>query len=310
MWQQKADKIILEKLGIDVAPSANLTKWMKLLGQTPDTSPPVKIALVGKYVKLKDSYISIEEAIRHAAISQQYNCTIIKVNSEEITETNVNEIFKDINGIIVAPGFGSRGIEGKITTIHYARSQNIPFLGICLGLQCAVIEFARNVLGMKEANSVEFAPSTPYPVLDLMEDQKSITQMGGTMRLGSYKCKIKQGTLAFKIYRQELIEERHRHRYEVNPAFLPLFEKNGFIVSGVNPETGLVEIMEIPSHRFFIGVQFHPEFKSRFEYPHPLFIEFVKSAYQHALNNHKQEITVKENRTKIEEFSATSLKKS
>jgi len=291
--EQRLDVIILEKLGINVYPESSMERWESLVKKMPSDNN-VKIALVGKYTQLKDSYISIEEALVHASRHKKIPYSLTKVDSEKITENNVYEILGDFDGIIVAPGFGSRGIDGKIITIKYARENGIPFLGICLGLQCAVIEFARNVLKLKDAHSTEFDPGTPHPVIDIMEEQKRNTMKGGTMRLGSYPCVISPGTLARKIYGKETIHERHRHRYEVNNSYISLFEKEGFIVSGINPTTGLVEIMELKGHPFFIGVQFHPEFKSRFEAPHPLFMAFLDASYKNAL---KTEENVKMQRT-------------
>jgi CTP synthase len=249
-----------------------------------------KIGLVGKYVELKDAYKSIAEAIIHASVANQCKAEIAWIHSEDIeqmTDEEVEQTLGNLNGILVAPGFGSRGIEGKIRTIRYAREHHIPFLGICLGMQCAVIEFARNVLKWKDANSTEFNPSTAYPVIDFMEGQSADIRKGGTMRLGAYNCKLIEGSKAYEIYQQPLISERHRHRYEFNNEFLPDFEQQGMIATGINPEKSLVEIVEIPSHPWFIGVQFHPEYKSTVANPHPLFSGFIKAA-----------LTVKKERTK------------
>lgn len=275
---QSLDKIILEKVGIDVYPRQNLQKWKQQLEKMKNATEEVKIALVGKYVSHNNAYISIEEAIAHAGAYLGVKCLVQKINSETLTNENVEDILAGFSGIIVAPGFGERGIEGKIATITYVRKNKIPFLGICLGLQCAVIEFSRNVLGWKKANSTEFDKNTSYPVIDLMEDQKKITKKGGTMRLGAYPCKPIENTLLKKIYdNKPIIYERHRHRYEVNNKYIKEFEKHGLIVSGINPENNLVEAMTLKDHPFFIGVQYHPEFKSRFEEPHPLFVSFIEA---------------------------------
>jgi CTP synthase len=242
----------------------------------------ITVGLVGKYVELKDSYKSIAEAFIHAGVANE-----IKVNvkwiSSETAEDNIEESLAGLDGILVAPGFGERGIQGKINAVKYARENYIPFLGICLGMQCAVIEFARNVVGLENAHSFEMNPETPYPVIDLMHSQKDVSEKGGTMRLGAYPCKIEKGTNAFKIYGKSLIQERHRHRYEFNNEYLNQFNVAGMVTSGINPDTNLVEIVELPNHPFFVGVQFHPEYKSTVEAPSPLFVQFIKAAYQHAV---------------------------
>jgi CTP synthase len=231
---------------------------------------------VGKYVELPDSYKSIQESFIHAGAENECKVEVTTIHSEDITADNVNETMKDLHGILIAPGFGQRGIEGKIIAAKYARENNLPFLGVCLGMQCSVIEFARNVLGYKEADSTEFNRRTTDPVIDLMEEQKNITEKGGTMRLGSYPCEIKKNSNVHEIYNVSQIRERHRHRYEFNNAYLKDFERAGMIATGINPETDLVEIVEIPEHRWFVGVQFHPEYKSTVSQPHPLFVAFVK----------------------------------
>jgi len=237
----------------------------------------IKIGLVGKYVELPDAYKSIIESFNHAGAANECKVELKLFQSENITAENVAETLKDMQGILVAPGFGERGVQGKIEAIRYVRENNIPFFGICLGMQCAVIEFARNVLGFKDANSTEFNPKSTHKVIDLMENQKPIINKGGTMRLGAYQCEIKENTLAADVYGKLDIKERHRHRYELNNEYLHDFEQTGMIASGVNSESGLVEIMEIPSHKFFIASQFHPELQSTVQNPHPLFVAFVKA---------------------------------
>ena len=238
------------------------------------------IALVGKYVELQDAYKSILESFVHAGAANHCKVRVHSIHSEHLTKDNIKEMLKGMNGILVAPGFGGRGIEGKILAVQYARENKIPFFGICLGMQIAVIEYARNVLKLEDANSTEIRPQTTNPVIDLMEEQKSLTIKGGTMRLGAYDCKIKEGTLAYKIYGSKLISERHRHRYEFNEKYAAAMEKGGLVLSGRNPDTGLVEIIELPvkQHPFFIGVQFHPELKSTVLSPQPIFVSFVKAA--------------------------------
>ena len=238
----------------------------------------VNIALVGKYVELQDAYKSILESFIHAGAINECKVQIVNVHSEFISEENVKEKLKDLDGLLVAPGFGNRGVEGKIVAVKYARENQLPFFGICLGMQMAVIEYARNVLGWKDAHSTEMDNKTPHPVIDLMEDQKKVKNMGGTMRLGAYPCDLKKDSLAFSIYGTPQISERHRHRWEFNNKYLADFEKAGLIPSGKNPDTGLVEIVELKDHPFFIGVQFHPELKSTVENPQPIFVHFIKAA--------------------------------
>jgi CTP synthase len=282
MKQERLDSRVLYKLDIYNDKDSNLTAWAKFLDKLKNPKFEISVGLVGKYVELKDSYKSIAEAFIHAGVANE-----IKVNvkwiSSETAEDNIEEYLSGLDGILVAPGFGERGIQGKINAVKYARENNIPFLGICLGMQCAVIEFARNVVGLDDAHSFEMNPETPYPVIDLMNSQKDISEKGGTMRLGAYPCKIEKGTNAFKIYGKSLIQERHRHRYEFNNAYLDQFHQAGMVTSGINPDTNLVEIVELPNHPFFVGVQFHPEYKSTVEAPSPLFVQFIKAAYQHAV---------------------------
>jgi CTP synthase len=282
MKEERLDSRVLYKLDIYNDKDSNLTAWTKFLDKLKNPKFEITVGLVGKYVELKDSYKSIAEAFIHAGVANE-----IKVNvkwiSSETAEENIEESLAGLDGILVAPGFGERGIQGKINAVKYARENNIPFLGICLGMQCAVIEFARNVVGLENAHSFEMNPETPFPVIDLMHSQKDVSEKGGTMRLGAYPCKIEKGTNAFKIYGKSLIQERHRHRYEFNNDYLDQFHQAGMITSGINPDTNLVEIVELPNHPFFVGVQFHPEYKSTVEAPSPLFVQFIKAAYQHAV---------------------------
>ena len=282
MKEERLDSRVLYKLDIYNDKDSNLAAWSKFLDKLKNPKFEITVGLVGKYVELKDSYKSIAEAFIHAGVANE-----IKVNvkwiSSETAEENIEESLAGLDGILVAPGFGERGIQGKINAVKYARENNIPFLGICLGMQCAVIEFARNVVGLEDAHSFEMNPETPFPVIDLMHSQKDVSEKGGTMRLGAYPCKIEKGTNAFKIYGKSLIQERHRHRYEFNNDYLDQFHQAGMITSGINPDTNLVEIVELPNHPFFVGVQFHPEYKSTVEAPSPLFVQFIKAAYQHAV---------------------------
>ena len=277
MQEELLDVTVLRKLGLPPGHEPVLDEWKEFLHKLKNPTHSVKIALVGKYVELADAYKSISEAFVHAGAANNASVDLTFIHSEEIEEGNYTEKLAGYDGIIVAPGFGSRGIEGKILTAKYARINDIPFLGICLGLQCAVIEFARNVLGLEGAHSTEINPKARHPVIDLMEEQKSVTEKGGTMRLGSYKCKVLHGSEAWKCYGREEITERHRHRYEFNSKYLDEFRNAGMIPSGTNPESGLVEIMEIPSNGWFVGVQFHPEYSSTVLRPHPLFTGFVKA---------------------------------
>lgn len=277
MQKEKLDVIVLEKLGLEVKETPSLSAWKGFLKNLKDPQGSVDIALVGKYVELPDAYKSIQESFIHAGVVNKVKVKVHLVHSETLTEDNSANKLKDYKGILVAPGFGSRGIEGKIHAVRFARENNIPFLGICLGMQCAVIEFARNVIGMEKANSAEMDHNTPYPVIDLMESQKQVTDMGGTMRLGAYPCVIKEGSNVFEAYKRINISERHRHRYEFNSMYLDDFVNKGMIPTGINPDTELVEIVEIPEHKWFVGVQFHPEYQSTVINPHPIFAEFIKA---------------------------------
>jgi CTP synthase len=277
MQEEKLDEIVLKKLGLPVNETPALEPWKEFLRRFKNPKHKTKIGLVGKYVELADAYKSIIESFVHAGAANECKIDLKLIHSESIKNENYDSVLNGLNGIIIAPGFGHRGIEGKILAAKFARENNVPFLGICLGMQCAVIEFARNVLMMEDANSSEMNRTTPYPVIDLMEEQKGVTEKGGTMRLGGYECVIKKGTNSYKAYKKNLIVERHRHRYEFNNAYFDDFEKAGMKAAGLNPETGLVEIVEIPSHKWFVGVQFHPEYSSRVIKPHPIFVEFVKN---------------------------------
>lgn len=278
MHKEGLDSVVMRKLDIPNGKEPDLKEWISFLDRFKNPKKVVKIALVGKYVELPDAYKSILESFVHAGAANECKVDLHLIQSENVNAENVAEILGDMKGVLVAPGFGDRGIEGKIEAAHYAREHNIPFFGICLGMQCAVIEFARNVLGYKDAHSMEINPKTEHKVVDLMESQKNITGMGGTMRLGAYPCMIKEGTLAYKIYGDTMIQERHRHRYEFNNDYLKEFEDHGMIASGVNPDNELVEIVEVPKHRFFIASQFHPELQSSVLRPHKLFVAFVKAA--------------------------------
>lgn len=281
MQKEKLDELVLQKLNLPMGNPPELKKWKQFIEQLKNPKTTVKIGLVGKYVELADAYKSINEALVHAGVSNESKVELESIHSEEITEGNLSEKLAGLHGILVAPGFGHRGIEGKILAAGYARKNNIPFFGICLGMQCAVIEFARNVLGYQNANSTEMVRSTPHPIIDQMEQQKGITDKGGTMRLGTYPCQLTVGSKAHKAYGKEEIQERHRHRFELNGSYVNELAANGMLVAGINPDTQLVEIVELESHPWFIGVQFHPEFKSTVVNPHPLFVNFVKAALQY-----------------------------
>ncbi len=282
MLEEKLDLIVLEKLKITNYKEPDLTKWNVFLNKLKNPKATVNIGLIGKYIELQDAYKSILESFIHAGAMNEVKVNVVNVHSEDITNDNVKELVGGLDGLLVAPGFGNRGIEGKIVAVQYARENNLPFFGICLGMQMAVIEFARNVVGLTGAHSVEMDPEAPHPVINMMEEQKRITMKGGTMRLGAYPCAIQKDTLAYKIYGSELISERHRHRYEFNNEYLKAFQEKGMVYSGINPTSGLVEIVELPNHPFFIGVQYHPELKSTVEAPAPLFVHFIAAAKKHA----------------------------
>lgn len=278
MHQEGLDAMVLKKLQVKTKTAPDLKAWKEFVRKLKSPEIEIRIALVGKYVELYDSYKSIIESITHAGAMNRAKVNITCIHSETINQENVAKLLKGYQGIVVAPGFGDRGVDGKILSVKYAREKKVPFLGICLGLQCAVIEFARNVLGYKDAHSTEMTNITKHPVIDLMEEQKGVTEKGGTMRLGGYACALKKGSKVQHAYQAELVRERHRHRYELNNDFLADFEKNGMIATGINPESGLVEIMEQTGHPWFVGTQFHPEYRSTVLNPHPLFIAFIKAS--------------------------------
>ncbi|MCX6331399.1 MAG: CTP synthase [Bacteroidetes bacterium] len=282
MLKEQLDLIVLKKLNIQNFKEPDLTKWNIFLDKLKHPKSTVNIGLIGKYIELQDAYKSILEGFIHAGAMNEVKVNVVNVHSENLTAENVNQQLAGLDGLLVAPGFGNRGIEGKIIAVQFARENKLPFFGICLGMQMAVIEYARNVMGLKGAHSVEMDPNTSHPVIDMMEEQKRITMKGGTMRLGSYPCTISKDTLAYKIYGTSEISERHRHRYEFNNAYLKAFTDAGLLNSGNNPATGLVEIVELPQHPFFIGVQYHPELKSTVEHPAPLFVHFIEAAKKYA----------------------------
>ncbi len=281
MQQEQLDRIVLAKLKLSTRQDPDLSTWKDFLFRLKNPQSEINIGLVGKYVELKDAYKSIAEAFVHAGAANNLKVNIKWIHSEHLTRNNAQEKIKGLDGILVAPGFGQRGLEGKLEAIRYVREKNIPFLGICLGMQCAVIEYARHVLRWNGANSTEMDPETLYPVIDLMEGQKNITKMGGTMRLGAYDCQLKPESKLAEIYQSSEITERHRHRYEFNNKYLKSFEQAGLVFSGLNPLTGLVETIELPNHPWFVGVQYHPEYKSTVSKPHPLFVGFVKACFEH-----------------------------
>ena len=281
MKEEKLDIEVLKKTDTPIPDKIDLANWKNFVNNLQNPKEEVTIALVGKYIELKDAYKSINEAFIHGGAKNKVAVNIKRINSETLTADNVDNQLNDVDGILVAPGFGNRGIEGKIEAIRYARENNVPFLGICLGMQCAAIEFSRNVLGLKGAHSTEMDADTPYPVIDLMETQKKISGLGGTMRLGAYDCKLNKNSIAYRQYKEVSIRERHRHRYEFNNKYREDFIKNGMRIAGVNPQDDLVEIIELENHPWFIGVQFHPEYKSTVASPHPLFTGFVKAALEH-----------------------------
>jgi CTP synthase len=277
MKEEKLDETVLKKLGLPLGAEPDLKSWNEFLYRYKNPKKEVKIALIGKYVELKDAYKSIAEAIIHAGATNECRVKVEWIHSEKINEENIEKKLKGCQGIIIAPGFGHRGIEGKILAAKYARELKIPYFGICLGMQIAVIEFARNVLHLAHADSTEMNPATEFPVIDLMEEQKGITDKGGTMRLGSYDCLLKRDSFSYEAYGKMKISERHRHRYEFNNLYLSKFEKAGMKPTGFNPDTNLVEVIEIPGHPWFVGVQFHPEYRSTVLQPHPLFVAFIKA---------------------------------
>ncbi|MFR9533975.1 MAG: CTP synthase [Rikenellaceae bacterium] len=289
MHEQHLDDVVCAKLGLETGVVPDLESWKHFVDRVKNPSQAVEIALVGKYTELPDAYKSICESFIHAGTVNDCKVKLTYVNSEKITDENVVEKLGNKAAILVAPGFGNRGIEGKIAAVKYARENNVPFLGICLGMQSAVIEFARNVIGLKDAHSSEMDPMSPYHVIDIMEEQKGITAKGGTMRLGGYTCSLKEGSKIAEAYGSLTATERHRHRYEFNSNFLEQFEKHGMIATGVNPDTSLVEVVEVENHPWFVGTQYHPEYKSTALNPHPLFVAFVKAALEFNAKNNVEE---------------------
>lgn len=281
MRKEKLDERVLSKLKLSHKKEPDIEQWKEFLGRLKNPIHDINIGIIGKYVELPDAYKSIAEAFVHAGAENECKVRVRWISSESITEENVDEQLKELDGILVAPGFGERGIPGKLITARYAREQKVPYFGICLGMQCAAIEFARNVLGIADANSTEMDEHTSEPVIALMEDQKNIVNKGGTMRLGAYACELKRGSLAYQAYGRKQIHERHRHRYEYNNKYLERFEKAGMIASGINPDSGLVEVVELKDHPWFLGTQYHPELKSTVLNPHPLFVRFVRAAKDH-----------------------------
>ncbi|MGB4929854.1 MAG: CTP synthase [Chitinophagales bacterium] len=288
LLEENADEIVLTKLKVPKRHEPDLTNWKAFLSRLKNPTNSVKIGLVGKYVELQDAYKSILESFIHAGAANECKVKVVSIQSEHITETNVGEKLGDLDGVLVAPGFGDRGIEGKITAIRYVRENKIPFFGICLGMQCAVIEFGRNVLKLKDAHSTEMNPKTKHPVIHMMEEQLEVTEKGGTMRLGSYDCRLFKKTKAYEIYKSQHITERHRHRYEFNNEYLKDYEAKGLMATGLNPQQNLVEIVELKDHPWFLAVQFHPELKSKVETPHPLFVGFVKAAIDFKEKKHEK----------------------
>ena len=280
MLKEKLDKTALKKLNIKNTPEPDLHTWKEFLGKLKNPTREVNIGLVGKYNELQDAYKSIYEAFIHAGAVNECKVRVIPIHSERLESGDVVAKLKEMDGILVAPGFGERGIAGKLEAIRYVREHNVPFFGICLGMQCAVVEFSKNVLNIKDANSTEVDPNTPNPVIDLMDDQKKVTIKGGTMRLGAYNCKLSKNSISYKAYGKSDISERHRHRYEFNNVYLDRMEAAGLMATGKNPESGLVEVIELKDHPYFVGVQYHPELKSTVENPHPLFVSFIKAALQ------------------------------
>jgi CTP synthase len=284
MMRENLDEICLDKLKLDMGKEPKMDKWNEFLSRLKNPKSTIEIGLVGKYVELQDAYKSILESFIHAGAANEVKVNVHYIHSEHLKKSQLKEKLGHLDGILVAPGFGNRGIEGKIDAIQFVRENGIPFLGICLGMQCAVIEYARNVLGYENANSTEMEEGAEHPVINMMEEQKNIKNMGGTMRLGSYECALKKDSLAHKIYGRNYINERHRHRYEFNNKYLTEFEEAGMIAVGKHPEADLVEIIEVPTHPFFIASQFHPEYKSTVENPHPLFVSFIEAANKYAIN--------------------------
>ena len=284
MSKERLDEVVLKRLNLPYNNEPDLDNWKDFLYRLKYPKAEVSIGLVGKYVELKDSYKSIAEAFIHAGAANECKVNIRWIHSDRLESVNVEEDMKGLDGVLVAPGFGERGFEGKLEMVRYARENKVPFLGICLGMQAAVIEFARNVLKLEGANSTEINPETKHPVIALMNDQKSIVNKGGTMRLGACDCELKEGSKAYDVYHRKVISERHRHRYEFNNRYFQQFEENGMQMTGINPDSGLVEIVELLDHPWFVGVQFHPEYKSTVARPHPLFVHFIAAVLASAHN--------------------------
>ena len=284
MQKECLDKVVLKKLGLSTLKSSKMDRWKVFLHKLKNSKKIVNIGLVGKYVELQDSYKSIIESLTHAGVANEVKVNIVSIHSESVNDSNLRELLVNLNGIIVAPGFGERGIEGKIKAIRYSRENHIPFLGICLGMQMAVIEYGRNVLKLEDVNSTEMKEDCKNPIISLMENQKSIINKGGTMRLGAWDCQLFKNSKTEKIYNKKIISERHRHRYELNNKYLEQLNKGDFVPSGINPETNLVEIIEHKEHPWFIGVQFHPEYSSTVLKPHPLFKSFINSSIENSKN--------------------------
>ena len=285
MQKERLDKVVLKKLGLSTIKSSKMDRWKVFLDKLKNSDKTVNIGLVGKYVELQDSYKSILESLTHAGVANEVKVKIITIHSESIEDKNLSEILEKLNGIIVAPGFGERGMQGKIDAIKYSRENHVPFLGICLGMQMAVIEYARNVLKLEDVNSTEMKEDCKNPIISLMENQKSIVNKGGTMRLGAWDCELLKNSKTEKIYNKKVISERHRHRYELNNKYLDQLNKGDLVPSGINPETNLIEIIEHKEHPWFIGVQFHPEYSSTVLEPHPLFKSFINSSLENLKNN-------------------------
>ena len=293
MLEEGLDTVVLKKLKLPDNTTPNLDHWNQFLQRHKNPKYEITIGLIGKYVELRDSYKSIFESFIHAGAENEVKVNVISIHSEFINENTIKNKISDLDGILVAPGFGERGIEGKIDAVQYAREHKIPFFGICLGMQMAVIEIARNVLQLKNANSTEMDPHTKHPVIDIMEEQKNITHMGGTMRLGSWACKLRKGSLVQEVYNSDIVKERHRHRYELNNKYKEELEHVGLKSTGINPETGLVEIVELKDHPWFVGVQYHPEYRSTVATPHPLFISFIKAAVTYSKQKKNVKLTQK-----------------
>lgn len=288
MHEQHLDEIVMRKMDVPIEGEPDMSHWNNFLNKIASAKETVNIALVGKYVELQDAYKSINEALFHAATYNEHRIKIHYIHSEKLHEDDVQQKLEGMDGILIAPGFGQRGVEGKFVALKWAREHDVPTFGICLGMQCMVIEFARNVLGLPDANSVELDHTTPDNVIDLMEEQKNISNMGGTMRLGAYQCQLRAGSRTRRIYGKDLIEERHRHRYEFNNDYHDRFEAAGMHCIGVNPATQLVEVVEMPEKRWYIGTQYHPEYSSTVEQPHPLFLDFIKASIDYSHQKHNK----------------------